>query len=431
MRWFVLALALMLSGCATVETRPLGQTQASGIAYQLPLGKVRLRVTDTNGVISVLLDGPLVTGDPNQRMVAYIPQSSVSDNNVTITVDGKTNLLTKVEATSTGRLTEILTAATKSIVFLQSSEGSDGRLIFANAYDVENLGQAANDANEKLDQYYKQLCGAAIAGRNLSFSRQLSAMGHDAAEDKAATKARLLHCRALAEIGADDATGAITSQSGFIQITVTDSAAGTAAAADGGQRQVSPNDSAACKRGICYRPYRPVSVKLDVRGAFSMSDVFLVPDPNQLIYVPLPSGVTAEQKYLLEFTDGVLTKYQHDGKTELVGLLSLPFKVVEAAFSATTEGLGLKQKDIEARTSYLDAVGKLVEEQKAVSDQCAQAASAATCPKTAYKLIGGPVAPEASTDSRSAGDSDAPAAVPAAPAAPAANADGAVPVDGG
>ena len=84
-------LACAVSACATVETRPLGLSQPSGIAYQLPLGKMRLRVVETAGIVSVLLDGPLVTGDPDHQLVAHLPQSGVADNNVTVTVDGKTN----------------------------------------------------------------------------------------------------------------------------------------------------------------------------------------------------------------------------------------------------------------------------------------------------------------------------------------------------
>lgn len=422
MRWICLMMALVLSGCAAVETRPLGTgVAASGIAYQLPVGKMRLRVVEANGVISVLLDGPLVTGDPDRRLVARLPQSGVADNNVTVTVDGKTNLLTKVEASSTGRLTEILTAATKSIVFLQSSTAESGTTLFAGVYEIDDLDSAAAAANAKLAEYYDQLCGPAVAGRSLLFAAQLKKAGQEAKDEAAATKERLLRCRTMAETGADRATDG----RGFIRIRVEPLTPAVDPPVAPGQQNLKADDVAACTRGICYRPYRPRAVTLDVRGAFALSDIFLIPDPDSLIHVSLPSGVTAEQKYLLEFTDGVLTKYQRDGKTELVGIASLPFKIVEAALSAPVDALGLKQKDLEARESYLEAVGSLVEKQKAAREACEKAATAVSCPNTAYKLIGGPVTRDAGKGDGPAGDSDAPAP------APAGQPDGTVPTDEG
>lgn len=399
------ALLLSMSACTTVDTRSLA-SGAQGIAYQLPVGKMRLRVVEASGVVSVLLDGPFVVGDPDHALVARLPQSGVADNNVTVTVDAKTNLLNKVEVVSTGKLTEILTNVTKSVVFLQSSNEANGTTLFAGLYAVDDLPSAASAANAKLAEYFATVCGDVVAGRSPRYSAQLKAAGQEAKDEKAAAKERLLRCRKMADAGAGDAgTG-----SGLIHIDVKPVAARQAVAgADDGASGSGP-DTTVCMRGICYRPYRPREVTLGVRGAFQLSDVFLLPDPDSLIHVDLPSGVTAEQKYTLDFTDGVLTKYQRDGKSELVGLASLPFTIVEAALSAPASALGLKQKNVEAQANYLEAVGKLVDKQKAAREACEGAAKAATCPDTAYKLIGGPVSNEEKDKavSQPVGDSDVP-----------------------
>ena len=398
------ALLLSMSACTTVDTRPLA-SGSQGIAYQLPLGKMRLRVTEASGVVSVLLDGPFVVGDPDHALVARLPQSGAADNNVTVTVDAKTNLLNKVEVVSTGKLTEILTNATKSVVFLQSSNVADGTTLFGGLYAVDELPSAASAANAKLAEYFTSVCGDVIAGGSPRYAAQLKAVEPEMKDEAAAVKERLLRCRKMADAGADAAERG----SGLIKIDVQPVAARPAVSRLGDRPSGSAPDTKACMRGICYRPYRPREVTLGVRGAFQLSDVFLLPDPDSLIHVDLPSGLMAEQKYTLDFTDGVLTKYQRDGKSELVGLASLPFTIVEAALSAPASALGLKQKNIEAQANYLDAVGKLVDKQKAVREACDGAAKAATCPDTAYKLIGGPVSNEKDKPvSQPVGDSDAP-----------------------
>ena len=255
-------------------------------------------------------------------------------------------------------------------------------------------------------------CGDAVAGRALPFVEQLRKLGSDPSADKPAMQERLLRCRAMSEAGVDNADR----DGGLIRIQVAAPARGAVMAGFPTARSVATGDTAACVRGICYRPYRPRAVTLDVRGAFRLSDIFLIPDPNSLVHVSLPSGVTAEQKYTLDFTDGVLTKYQRDGKSELVGLASLPFKIAEAAISAPTDALGLKQKNVEAQTSYLEAVGKLAAQQNAAREACNGVAKAASCPNTAYKLIGGRLSQDAKAAPHSAGDSDAPPAKDKPPA---------------
>lgn len=373
------AIGLLLSGCSTVSTRPVGNA-APGIAYQLPLGKMRLRVTEASGVLSVLLDGPLVVGDPDQRLVAALPQSGVADNNVTVTVDGKTNLLQKVEVISTGRLTDIATNIAKSVVFLQGSDTASGVTVFAGVYDVDALPEAARAANDKLAEYFGTVCQRGASLASLPLGKALADVGQTGDEEKAFLKDRLLRCRAMVLAGADVRD--------LIRISVAPVREGPAPlVAMPGAHSISPYDLAACRSGICYRPYRSRQVTLDVRGAFSLTDVFLLPDPDALIHVALPAGVFAQQKYTLDFTDGVLTKYQRDGKSELVGLSNLPVAIVTTVLSAPAEALGLRQKGLEAQTAYLGALNNAVAAKNAAAAQCA--GKPERCPDTAYKLIGG------------------------------------------
>ncbi len=392
---FAAVFAISLSGCATVDTRPLGSGKA-GISYHLPSGKVRLRVIEApGGLLSVLVDGPLVVGDPQERMIAKLPQSGVADNNVTITVDAKTNLLSKVDVTSTGKLTEILTNVAKSAVFLQGSDSEKGTTIYAGVFEPDQLPQASSKANIALQGYYSKLCGSIRKASDLPFAKELKQLGHKTEKDQTFVTNRLIRCRELNLQGASTAVA-----DNLITISV-DSPDPSIS-----RREITQADREKCRTGICYRTYRPRSIDLKVRGAFQLSDVMLIPDPNILVYVPLPSGVFAEQKYTLTFTDGVLTSYQRNGKSELVGLAGLPAEIVKTILSAPAEALGLKQKNLEAQTNYLTALEKAAAQKQKTEESCR--ASPQFCTETAYKLIGGPLDNDSSSQTGPVADSDNP-----------------------
>lgn len=98
-----------------------------------------------------------------------------------------------------------MTAVTKSVVFLQSSEDASGTVVFAGVYSVDELPAAATEANAKLVEYYAKQCGDAVAGRALPFVEQLRKLGSDPSADKPAMQERLLRCRAMSEAGVDNA----------------------------------------------------------------------------------------------------------------------------------------------------------------------------------------------------------------------------------
>lgn len=391
---------------------------------------MRLRVVDSGtGILSVLIDGPIVSGDADHQLVTRLPQSGSADNDVTVTVDPKTNLLQKVEVTSTGQLTAIATNIAKSLAYLQTSNQELGITVFAGMYEIEDLPGAGNAANVALENYYRTVCRYRTTA-SLPFAAELKKLGESEDSDKSDVVARLKRCRAMAIGGADTAIA-----QRLIRITVgTPPAALPAPDRLGGGRAVAVDpdrpDVTRCRQGICYRPYTTRQVNLNVVGAFALSDTFLIPDRRALVMVDLPAGAFAVQKYTLDFTDGVLTKYHRDGKSELVGLAGLPVEIVKTILSAPVEALGLKQKKLEAQSSYLGALDKAVAQQETTAALCAK--SKQRCPDTAYKLIGGKVTPDGGDTGR-AGDSETPP-VPAPTPTPSPTpspANGGIPNGGG
>jgi len=425
MRSIILAVLLMtvLSGCATVSTAPLSAV-SNGVTYALPKGKMRLEVVEASGVLSVTLGGPVVIGDPDTRLVAHLPQSGTADNNVTVTVDSKTQLLQKVDVVSTGELTTIATNLAKSFAMLQSGTEAIGIKVFSGAYDFADLPAGAEAANAKIAEYYASLCNGPNEQQQLPFAKQVAKLTTKPIELEAILSARLTRCVRMQLAGADTA-----SARALITITVGPPGAPPVANATAGGQTPAPTATRRCAAGICYRPFTVRSATLDVKGAFRLTDLFLIPDERSLVLVDLPAGVFAEQKYTLEFSDGVLTRYQRQGKSELVGLTALPIEMLKAVLSAPVEALGLNQKGLEAQTSYLGTVDKLTAQQQTTAVNCAKAG--ATCPRTAFKLIGGAISGEATAGAPGdTGGTGAPANGPAAPP-PAAKAPAGPPPDNG
>lgn len=378
----ILALAAVanLSACATIETTGPGRGWKEGISYNLPKGMFQLIVVEDVGKLTVHLAGPVMVADPDFPLVSRLPRSGTSDNTVKVTVDPKTNLLNKVDVTSIGDLGTIVQNIAK-VIALQAGTETSGSTVFSRGYDIAHLKtDAANDLNHFLVQYYATHCGSAER-TNLPFAKTLKDDATVATDNK--TLAMACRRMSLAGLPRADILGLIT-----IAVAETSVSDGTASWSTA--RAINPvPDGAQCSTGLCYRAMRTVAITLEVRGAFIQGDVFLVPDETRTMFVSLPQGVFAEQKYNLVFTDGVLTDYGQTTKSELVGLTALPIDIIKAVLSAPGEALGLKTTDIKGKTDYLDQLAKLQTAKDKALEICKTNPNA--CPTTARKIIGGDI----------------------------------------
>jgi hypothetical protein len=365
-----------LTGCTTVDSRHAGASPVGeGISYNLPRAHFVLSVVEAGGSVSVSLSGPRMVPDERGLMHARLPRNGLSDDNVTISVDSHTNLLAKVEVTSVGRLTDIATNLARSFAFLQGAETRSGTVIFQGEFDPADYVATVQQANEALRGYYVRLCTSGLRLESQPFQDELQRAGYPDDEGKKALRDRLLLCRQLS------AAGVSAVRADLITLTLDDAtvaslrneASSTAAIA--GQ----------CARGVCYRPLRPVRFTLRVGDYYSLSDTFLMPDLSRIVFVNLGAGIFAQQKYSLTFSDGVLTSYQQDAHSELVGLARLPAEVVGAVISSTTEALGFRQGGLEAENDYLTAVRANVDQQNQTATVCRTTPSA--CPSTAFRVM--------------------------------------------
>ncbi len=223
--------------------------------------------------------------------------------------------------------------------------------LFSRTYDISQLTtEASADLNDFLVQYYTMKCGD-IERTDLPFATILK----DDEAVAADAKSLAADCRRMNLAGF-----ARADTSALVRIAVLEGSADPATNNWTRKRAIAPvPDGAQCATGLCYRPMKSVAITLEVKGVFMHGDVFLVPDEKRTMFVSLPQGVFAEQKYNLVFSDGVLTDYGQTTKSELVGLTALPVEVIKAILSAPGEALGLKTGNLKAKADYLDQLAKL------------------------------------------------------------------------
>ncbi len=380
MRFFsIVLLALALGGCATVSSGNFRDGNIQGIPYSLARGQLQISIVDDGGALSVSLAGPVVSADVDGQMIAKINRSALADNNVTITVDPKTNLLTKVDATSTGRLGDIAKQVARSYAF-QGAGDLAGTPVFNRLFNplvdpIEDINLAANAA---LQAYFDRRCVTGLNLATYSAGSALANAGYTESDSNTAMLQRLLRCRALQEAGVKATSqGAIN----LIRLGVGGQSSGTISLSSDNATA----SRAQCARGICFRPFRPVDVSLGLGEYYSQNDVFLLPDPTKLAYINLASGVFAEQKYVVDFTDGMMTSFEQDSQSELLGLVKVPADVAAELIRAPTEALGLKKTELEAENQYLQTVRTNADEQNKTEEACN--ANPGACPDRAFKII--------------------------------------------
>jgi len=364
-----------LTGCSTVQSRAASASHApdEGMSYHLPRGQFNLHIVQASGgSVTVSLQGAKLLADHASPMVSRLPRNGSSDDNVTIVTDSD-DLLSKVEVTSTGRLTQAAAALARTIGSFQGAADVQGETVFQRDFYLEELAGVVDAANAALRRHYVNRCTTGLTVGSLPFADQLREAGQSLDVEQTALRTRLLMCRSLVEAGLNE-----NPDTRLIAIEV------DAGAQDELSRPLA-TDYRDCARGVCYRPQMPVRITLSVGSHFSSAETFMVPNRSRLMHVDLAAGLFAEQKYSLTFSHGVLTSYTQNAQSELVGLFQLPAEVLKAFLSAPAEALGLRQANVTAETSYLNAVRSNVDAQRQAAETCA--ANRNACPDSATRLI--------------------------------------------
>lgn len=328
-------LMIAISGCTAMQSStPNSEDSALGTVYYLPKAYIMLTVTvDEQGEQLMVEAGqPEIIGDPEAAYYLTSIINPFGGDDFVISV-GKDGLLTSVDLKATGDLDESLVAAAKSAgkvsKFLEFSQRDDKRkVVFQEYIDPAKLVDEQNEL-DNLNTRIKNALGKVNAKNE---------------EVKAAKEG--------------------------LKINVT--------------RLIKPsrgvNAPSDCDEGICYRRLIPYAITATV-GGLQNQKMFQVPNGSPTYLAAVKRGVFSDWNTEVTFENGMLTKYDHDHKSEAVEFFALPGELVDGFVSGVTEGFTSKSSVLEAEGKYLDSKVAYLEKKKEALEKIEKLNTSGAAPK--------------------------------------------------
>jgi hypothetical protein len=297
-----------MAGCTGISTVPvesgytMGRQLAVGTPYSLPKGVVPVQVfIDENGIGIAVEPAQLITDSEAGILVARLNPSIFNDEKMTLAADATTGFLSSVTSDATARIGDIAAEAGKLA----------GRLSLQNGKAAFFTGKVV-----VLEDSFDPLSDGDVARINY---------GIEAAIARAAA--------------------------GRVRpplVTLRVEPSGPVALAAG---QPSALPVQRCEVGICARTMVSRTIRVELDGRSFGTKIVNVPS-REIIPVPVPQTILANQKVTVTIKDGILSSYDLDKKSELLGLMKIPGQFIGGFFEGMKSGLDDekavvdKQKDL-------------------------------------------------------------------------------------
>lgn len=315
MRLFVAFSMLFLTGCAPVLSS-VGPSEAAGggPAYSLPKGLVPIQVFADPKGIGLTIEPSKTVADPDVGpLVARLSVSPLNNSDIKITVDPQTGFLKAVSSDTEAKLAAIAEEVGKTAGRLALQNGratvlSEKVIVLDDAFDPLDSADVQRINNDLVDAFYR--AGAAFvtaSGKRLSPSH------------------------------------------------VSISIEGTA-----GVAMAQPPDVSMCRVGVCTRVMTSRVIHVWADGKSLASKVVHVPAPD-LVALPLPTTVLANQEVSVVISDGMLEKYDIKRDSEVLGLVKLPGAAIGGIIAGLTQ-------QFEDRKSLADKQKEMAESEKALAE---------------------------------------------------------------
>lgn len=309
---------ITVSGCTAMSSRPPdAKDSALGTVYYLPKAYIMLTVTvDEQGEqLMVEAAQPELVGDPEAAYSLTSAFNPFGGDDFVISV-GKDGLLTSVNLKATGDLDESLVAAAKSAgkasKFLELEQRADNRkVVFQEYIDPAKLVNIEDE----------------LTNLNARIKSALVKVNAKNEEVKAAKEGLTIGVTRLI-----NPSGGVTA----------------------------PKD---CDEGVCYRRLIPYAIKASV-GGLQKEKMFQIPNGSPTYVAAVKRGVFSNWNTEITFENGMLTKYDHDHKSEAVEFFALPGELIDGFVSGVTEGFTSKSSVLEAEGKYLDSKVSYLEKKK-------------------------------------------------------------------
>lgn len=319
MRLIIGLASLVLAGCSPgISTIPLAGSAdgspARGMAYHLPKGLVPIEVFAEAGVLGVTIEPPVMVSDATiGTLVARIRPSPLNNEDFKLNIDASGRFLSTISKDSQTQILAIVAEAAKSAarVSLQNAkvEAGQARVVLL------------QDSFDPLSPDDIRRAEAAIRGAL---------------------------ARGLAGAAGNDSRARLPS----ISLSVLQP--------DGSQPVGAVPALDTCREGVCARAMTSRVVRFIADGVTLGSKAIAIPTA-EVIAVPVPQSILANQKIAITITDGVLTAYDIKRDSELLGLVQIPGSILDGIISGLTQGLTDQKSVADKKVETAESEGKLSE----------------------------------------------------------------------
>jgi hypothetical protein len=332
---------LLVAGCSGVSSVPydaryMGLATTVGTPYVLPRGLVPVEVfVDENGV-AISIDQPeLVSDNRVGILVAKTKPSIFNDEKMTIGVDTATGFLNSVSSESVAKIQAIVEEAAKLA----------GRLSLQNA-KLAFFANKTKFMSDRLDPLDPD--DVERVSRNINFAIARAAGGEAGLPD--------------VRLSVDGA------ESRMLQ----------------GGAPTAPSISAtlpSCQMGICVRAMTSHTIRVMVDGTSVDSKTVKLPS-REIIAVPVPQIILADQTIKIEIKDGIVGSYFIDRKSEAYGLVQTVAAIPGAFVQGALSGFGDKKSLADKEKEAIDAQKELKDAKEAAAKSTSVTLQNAAFPKS-------------------------------------------------
>ncbi|MCK6431574.1 MAG: hypothetical protein HUU30_14040 [Burkholderiaceae bacterium] len=323
----VAAAATTSTGCAIVTSSP-GTHGAVGVAYMLPRALLPVELTLDESGFNLDVKPPIHLGDPKHTYTLQRTGNIFTADNVVITADPATGLLSAVDVKSSDQSARALVTLASGLRGMRTEGGTAASaVVFSEHFDP---GWA--DADVK--RFNQRLQSAALAALD--------------------TVKRAQGCTASADADPCATTNRLTKQLHAQPLVISVDAAAPS--------EPVPAD---CSAGFCYRINVPHIVRVSGAG-ISLSDAFGLPNRSPTFVMPLERWAFVRTTHEVVLQGGVFQKVSTERPSSALAVAAVPFDIAKGAVTAAAEIIALKvdlsgkEKSLaEARVAEVEAKSKL------------------------------------------------------------------------
>ncbi len=334
---------LLLAGCTGISSVPAnevvyGPKASPGVPYSLPKGLVPVEVFVEAAGIGLTIEPAKTVADSSVGvLVARLHPSPFNDEKMKLVANQATGFLSTVSSESTAQLLAIVEEAAKTV----------GRLKLQNA-KAEFLAKKVVVFSDSFDPYDP----ADVARINDGIAAAL-----DRASRAFQTATRKGSSRDTPTVTLDVGPFAPPAHSPWGPLKK-------------------------CEDGVCARAMTAQRIRVLLDGRPFASKTVALPS-REIIAVPVPQTILADQKLNIGITDGILTSYDFERDSELLGLVKIPGAIFGGLMSGIGEGLTAKKNVTEKAKELAEAQTALEEANKKGVEASVLQSTAARIPGSA------------------------------------------------